>query len=86
MLWFFEREGVHIRYEVRPSELLHGFELVIHFPDGRSRREVFLTHAAVLTRQQQLETLFKRHGWVEYADLSDFTDGTRPGPRLTLVS
>jgi hypothetical protein len=86
MVWFFERGGVHIRYEVRASDLHRGFELVIHLPDGRERRELFLTHAAVLKRQLQLEQLFQQNGWVEYADLSELTDPARGGPRLTLVS
>jgi hypothetical protein len=79
MLWFFERDGVQVHYEVRPAEFCRGFELVIRFPDGQERREVFLTHAAVLHRQRQLDLMFEERGWVEYASLGD--DGLPARPR-----
>jgi hypothetical protein len=71
MIWFFERDGLRVRYEVRPAQFGPGFELIIRFPDGRQRCEVFPQHAALLQRQLQLEHLFQEHGWSEYADLSD---------------
>lgn len=80
MLWFFERDGVHISYEVRPSAQDAGFELIIHFPDGHERREAFRTHAALLTRQAQLDRQFVEYGWVQYASLEDDAPDARPTP------
>jgi hypothetical protein len=84
MIWFFERDGLRVRYEVRPSEFGPGFELIIRFPDGRQRCELYSKHSALVKRQHQLEHLFQEHGWSEYADLTE--PALPPPARLSSAS
>ncbi len=63
MIWFYSKQGRHLRCEVRQQVEGDRFDLVITEPDGSERVEHFVDSAAVTRRSIQLETEWLRDGW-----------------------
>ena len=63
MIWFYAKQGRHLRCEVR--RLVDGdqFDLVITDADGAERIEHFEDSASVTRRSQQLEAEWLTDGW-----------------------
>jgi hypothetical protein len=63
MIWFFERDGSHLRCEVRPHIEGDRYELVITEPDGTERLESFTTSNDLNCRAQALGEAWEKEGW-----------------------
>jgi len=63
MIWFYQREGQHVYYEVRLRQDGPGFELGISYPGGSLLTETFDTEDALATRFAELQTSLQRAGW-----------------------
>jgi hypothetical protein len=63
VIWFYEKDGKHLRCEVR--HLVEGdrFDLVIIEPDGRERVETFEDSSQLNKRSAQLEREWRAMGW-----------------------
>ena len=61
MFWWFERQGVFLRYEARESK--DGFELCIIDPDGTERIERFEDSRELARRQTEFERQVRIEGW-----------------------
>jgi hypothetical protein len=59
MIWFYQREGQHLYYEVR----LRQDGLGISYPGGSLLTETFDTEDALATRFAELQTSLQRAGW-----------------------
>lgn len=64
MFYFFTRDGISLRCEVRADLDGDGYELVIEQPDGRILVERFAESAALNRRWTTLEQSLRRDGWV----------------------
>jgi hypothetical protein len=62
MIWFFDRAGERLRYEIRRSVDQNAYELVLTFPDGRKQSKL-LTAAELLERCAELGRDLKQQGW-----------------------
>jgi hypothetical protein len=51
MIWFFDRHGQRLRYEIRRKEAGDGYELVIGYPDGHTEIEEMLDLAESLKQE-----------------------------------
>jgi hypothetical protein len=63
MIWFYQREGQHLYYEVRLRQDGPGFELGISYPGGSLLTETFDTEDALATRFAELQASLQRAGW-----------------------
>lgn len=63
MIWFFEREGEHLRCEVRTQIEGDRYDLVILHPDGTETVETFTDSRELNRRAAELELDLKAHGW-----------------------
>ena len=63
MIWFYAKQGSHLRCEVRPTADGHRFDLVITDDNGSERVERFDDSASVTRRTLQLEAEWMRQGW-----------------------
>lgn len=63
MIWFYEREGLHLYYEVRLCQDGPGYELAITYPGGILLTERYDTEADLNRRFRELETSLAREGW-----------------------
>lgn len=63
MIWFYAKDGRHLRCEVR--QLLSGerFDLIITEADGSERVEHFESSMALTRRSVQLEIEWRHAGW-----------------------
>jgi hypothetical protein len=63
VIWFYERNGEHLRCEIR--QLVEGdkFALVVTMPDGSERTEVFEDSGALNRRSVELEQMLTNKGW-----------------------
>jgi len=63
VIWFYEREGEHLRCEIR--QLVEGdkFALVLTMPDGSERTELFDDGNALNRRSLELEQMLRTKGW-----------------------
>ena len=63
MIWFYAKQGRHLRCEVRP--LIEGdhFALVITDADGSERIEQFEDSVSMTRRTLQLEAEWRTDGW-----------------------
>ncbi len=63
MIWFFERNRAHLRYEIRRQPDGPDFELVITQPDGAQQVERYATATDLALRSGVLcESLYEQ-GW-----------------------
>lgn len=63
MIWFYARQGHHLRCEVRHLADGDWFDLVITDADGSERVEHFSDSASLTRRTLQLEAEWIREGW-----------------------
>lgn len=63
MIWFFDREGQQLRYEIRRSQADDRFELVVTYPEGRVEVEQLAEPADLLKRCAELAESLKGEGW-----------------------
>ncbi len=63
MIWFYAKQGRHLRCEVRPLVEGDRFDLIITDADGGERVEHFEDSASVTRRSQQLEAEWLTEGW-----------------------
>jgi hypothetical protein len=63
VIWFYAKQGRHLRCEVRPVTDSDCFDLVITEADGTERVEHFQDSAAVTRRTLQLEAQWVCDGW-----------------------
>lgn len=68
MIWFFQREGKRLLYEIRRSAEGDGFELVVTYPDGRVRTERFDDSSALLRRSIEVQRELIEEGWAPPLD------------------
>jgi hypothetical protein len=63
VIWFYAREGKHLRCELRPQAGTDRYELAIALADGSERIEVFADAAAAQKRARALEQEWLATGW-----------------------
>ena len=63
MIWFYAKQGRHLRCEVRQLAEGDRFDLVITDADGAERVEHFTDSASVTQRSLQLEAEWIHEGW-----------------------
>lgn len=63
MIWFYAKQGHHVRCEVRTTSDGDQFDLVITDADGSERVERYDDSASVTRRTLQLEAEWIRQGW-----------------------
>lgn len=63
MLWFFERQQLRLRYEIRREMHGQSYELVITHPDGREEVETYPDPSAALARSEHLRRVLVDAGW-----------------------
>lgn len=63
MIWFFDREGQRLRYEIRRKDVSDAYELVVTYPDGRIEVEEMRQPADLLKRCAELAESLRQKGW-----------------------
>jgi hypothetical protein len=63
MIWFFERQHLRLRYEIRRHTHNNDFELVITHPDGRLEVERYADSGQILERSIKLQNRLLQDGW-----------------------
>ena len=63
VIWFYAKQGRHLRCEVRPLVEGDRFDLVITDADGSERIEHFDDSLSMTRRTQQLEAEWRTDGW-----------------------
>jgi hypothetical protein len=63
MVWFFDRQGQRLRYEIRRRASGEGYELVTSYPDGRTETEQMLDPSDLLKRCAELAEGLRQQGW-----------------------
>ena len=63
MIWFHQRGGEHLYYEVRLRHDGPGYELGIWYPEGTVLTEKFDTEDALAERFLALQETLTRDGW-----------------------
>ena len=63
MIWFFDREGQRLRYEIRRTADDQGYELEVSYPDGRTEVEQMIEPSDLLQRCADLARTLKDEGW-----------------------
>jgi hypothetical protein len=63
MIWFYQRGGQHLYYEVRLRQDGPGFELGIWYPEGTVLTEHFDDEDALAERFVELQDRLGREGW-----------------------
>jgi hypothetical protein len=63
MIWFFDREGQRLRYEIRRTADDQGYELEVSYPDGRTEVEQMVEPSDLLQRCADLAKTLKADGW-----------------------
>ena len=62
MVWFFDRHGERLRYEIRRAPT-QAYELGVTFPDGRSEMQHTTDAADLLDRCAKLAHALEKDGW-----------------------
>ena len=63
MIWFYERQGEHLRCEIRQIVEGDRFALVVTLPDGTERTEFFDDGATLNRRSMELQKTLTEKGW-----------------------
>jgi hypothetical protein len=63
MVWFFDRDGQKLRYEIQREQSVGGYRLVITHPDGRQSVEEVEEPSALIERSVELMNSLRGDGW-----------------------
>jgi hypothetical protein len=63
MIWFFDREGQRLSYEIRRTDVGDGYELVVTHPDGHTEVERMDEPSDLLKRCAELGETLREDGW-----------------------
>lgn len=63
VIWFYERQGEHLRCEIRQQLEGDRFALVVTLPDGTERVELFEDSTTLNRRSVELEKILRSKGW-----------------------
>lgn len=63
MVWFYEREGGLLQYEVRRADQDGGYELVITLPDGSERIGRFQRPTELIEESLRTQRTLMNSGW-----------------------
>jgi hypothetical protein len=63
MIWFFDRQGQRLRYEIRRTDAGNAYELVVSYPDGRENVEQMIEPSDLLKRCAELADSLREEGW-----------------------
>jgi hypothetical protein len=63
VIWFYERQGEHLRCEIRQQIEGDRFALVVTLPDGTERVEMFDDSQKLNRRSLELEKTLQQKGW-----------------------
>jgi len=63
MIWFYQRAGLHLYYEIRLRADGPGYELAIAYPEGTLLTERFDTEVELTRRFSEIEAALAREGW-----------------------
>ena len=63
MVWFYERQGQYLRYEVRQEPVGPSYELCVRYPDARMQVEQFQDPRALIERFGETQGRLHHDGW-----------------------
>jgi hypothetical protein len=63
MIWFFARNGEHLRCEIRPQIEGDRYDLVITLSDGSEEVESYTNSRRLSQRTAELERTLRGQGW-----------------------
>ena len=63
VIWFFDREGQKLRYEISRDRVAGRYRLVITHPDGRESIEEVDEPAELIERSVQMMNSLRGEGW-----------------------
>jgi hypothetical protein len=63
VIWFFDRNGQQLRYEIRRSMDSDAYELAVTYPDGHTEIEEMKEPSDLLKRCAELAEDLKQEGW-----------------------
>jgi hypothetical protein len=63
MIWFFDRDGQRLRYEIRYAGAGAAYEIAITYPDGRTQVEQIQDAVDLLQRCAVVARALKDEGW-----------------------
>jgi hypothetical protein len=64
MIWFFDREGERLRYEIRYGGPGAAYEIAVTYPDGRTETEEIQDAVDLLDRCAKVARALKDQGWL----------------------
>jgi siderophore synthetase component len=77
VIWFFDRGGERLRYEIRRAASDHAYELTVTFPDGRTQREQTSDAAELLERCAEIARKLQEGGWRTAHQLDESNQSNR---------
>jgi hypothetical protein len=63
MIWFFDKDGARLRYEITRDRVDHRYRVVITHPDGRESVEEVDEPTTLIERSVELMNLLRVDGW-----------------------
>ena len=63
MIWFFDRRGERLRYEIRRAASDDAYEVAVTFPDGRTETHRVGDAVDLLERCAEVARALKAEGW-----------------------
>jgi hypothetical protein len=63
MIWYFDRAGERLRYEIRYGGTGAPYEIAVTYPDGRTQVEPIQDAVNLLQRCAELARALKDEGW-----------------------
>ena len=63
MIWFFDRDGQKLRYEIRRDPAIGRYRLIITHPDGHESIEEVDEPSALIERSVALMNSLRSDGW-----------------------
>ncbi len=63
MIWFFDRDGLKLRYEITRDRADHRYRVVITHPDGHESVEEVDESTALIERSVELMNSLRGDGW-----------------------
>jgi hypothetical protein len=64
MVWFYERQGKYLRYEVRQEPVGSSYELSVCYPDARVQVEHFQDPGTLIARFEETQGQLRHDGWI----------------------